>query len=228
MKTIGISVIALGASVALGGYTVTHEDSFNAFGATMPYGSGNSNTNFTIARNGNVEIGLKAKERFVGDLTTDGNGRYFAQAGSVLNDGVSTWNLDYGFSLPQAALPSNYSFNLMVDFDAGFGTQSWVTLDIDQTLENFFQNVNTGGDSQNLGFNFWGNSTSGVLQLELDASGYIAFDPFATGEYDIVLEVLDNTGGLVARSSIIVEVVPTPGTLAMLGFGSLIATRRKR
>lgn len=228
MKTIGISAIALGASVAFGGFVVTHEDSFNAFGANMPYGSGNSNTNFTIARNGGVEIGLKAKERFVGDLTTDGNGRYFAQAGSVNNDGVSTWNIDYGFALPQAALPSNYSFNLMVDFDAGFGTQSWVTLDIDQSLANFFQNINTGGDSQNLGFNFWGTSTSGVLQLELDASGYMPFDPYATGEYDIVLEIFDNTGGMVARSAIVVEVIPTPGTLAMLGFSGLIASRRKR
>ena len=228
MKTIGISAIALSASVAFGGFAVTHEDSFNAFGANMPYGSGNSNTNFTIARNADIEIGLKAKERFVGDLTTDGNGRYFAQAGSVNNDGVSTWNLDYGFALPQAALPSNYSFNLMVDFDAGFGTQSWVTLDIDQTLVNFFQNINSGGDSQNLGFGFWGTSSSGLLQLALDASGYIPFDPYATGEYDIVLELRDVTGNMLAQSAIVVEVVPTPGSLALLGLSGLVVTRRRR
>ena len=230
MKAVfGISAIALGSSVAFaGGPVVTHEDSFNAFGADMPYGTNNANANFAIARNGAIEIGVKAKERFVGELATDGLGRYFANAGSPNNDGNATWNIDFGFALPQAALPSNYEFLLMVDFDPGFGTQSWVTIDVSQTLQNFFLNVNQGGDSQNPGFNLWSVSTSGPLQRELDASGYIPFDPNTLGEYDVRLILTEVTGAPLAEAAIVVVVIPTPGTFALLGLGGLVATRRRR
>ncbi len=224
-----IGALALCAGTALGTHVVTYGDSFNAFGANMPYGSGNANANFAIARNGGIEIGVKAKERFVGELTTNGMERYYANAGSPNNDGNATWNIDYGFALPQAALPSNYEFLLMVDFDSGFGTQSWVTLDITQSLANLFLNVNEGGDSQNPGFNFWSFSTNGIPFLpEVDASGYIPFDPDALGEYDIRLILNDATGNPLAESNIVVEVVPTPSTLALLGFTGLLTTRRKR
>ncbi len=237
MKTkiaLAASVIASAgfASSALAGHTVTHEDSFFAFGAEMPYGDGNSNANFTIARNndlfGDLEIGLKAKERFVGDLTTNGAGRYYAAAGSPNNDGVSSWNIDYGFALSRDAVPANYNLSLMVDFDAGYGTQSWVTLDITQTLENFFLTTPSGGDSQNLNFGFWGTSTSGLLNLELDASGHILFDADAPGEYDIKLVLHEATGAPLAEAAIVVEVVPTPGSVALLGLTGLVATRRRR
>ena len=126
--SIAIAALTLSATTALGGAVVTHEDSFLAFGAEMPYGDGNQNSNFTIARNtdafGDLEIGLKAKERFIGTIPTDGNGRYFANAGSPDNDGLSSWNIDYAFALSQTAIPSNYSLILSIDFDAGFGTQS--------------------------------------------------------------------------------------------------------
>ncbi len=231
-STIAIAALALSTGTALGGAVITHEDSFLAFGATMPYGSGNSNSNFTIARNtdafGALEIGLKAKERYVGNLTTDGAGRYYAPVGSPTNDGISSWNIDYGFALSQNAIPSNYSLVLSVDFDAGFGTQSWVTLDITQSLANFFQNTPSGGDSQNMNFSFWSTSTGGFLNLEVDASGYIVFDADAFGEYDVKLTLLDAAGGLLAESAIVVEVVPAPGALALLGLGGLAATRRRR
>ncbi len=231
-RTIAIGALALTTGTAMGGAIVTHEDSFLAFGANMPYGSGNSNTNFTIARNtdafGDIEIGLKAKERYVGDLTTNGAGRYYAAAGSPNNDGISSWNIDFAFALSQNAIPANYSLVLSVDFDAGFGTQSWVTLDITQTLENFFQNTPSGGDSQNLNFSFWSTSTSGLLNRELDASGYMPFDANAFGEYDVKLTLNDAAGSLLAESAIVVEVVPAPSAIALLGLGGLVAARRRR
>jgi len=227
--SIALGAIALTTGTAMGGhFTITHEDSFLAFGATMPYGSGNSNSNFTVARGtdafGPLEIGLKAKERFVGNLTTDGAGRYFANAGSPDNDGLSSWNIDYGFALSQDALPANYNLSLMIDFDAGFGTQSWVTLDITNALA--FNAITTpaGGDSQNPGFGFWGTT----IPFVIDASGYIAFDADATGEYDVRLVLRDSAGALLAESAIVVEVVPAPGAMALLGLGGLVATRRRR
>lgn len=230
--TLAISTLALTAGTAMGGVVVTHEDSFNAFGPDMPYGNGNANSNFTIARNtdafGDIKIGLKAKERYVGNLTTDGPGRYYAPAGSPTNDGISSWNIDFGFALSQNAIPANYSLILSVDFDAGFGTQSLVTLDITQTLANFFLNTSSGGDSQNLNFSFWSTSTSGLFNRELDATNYMAFDANAFGEYDVKLSFRDSVGAMLAESAIVVEVVPAPGSMALLGLGSLIATRRRR
>lgn len=229
---IASAALVIASSSALAGHTVSHEDSFLAFGAEMPYGDGNSNSNFTIARNsdafGDLEIGLKAKERFVGDLSTNGAGRYYAAAGSPNNDGVSSWNIDYAFALSRDALPANYNLSMMVDFDAGFGTQSWVTFDITQTLENFFITTQAGGDSQNLNFGFWGNTTTGPLNIEIDASGHIIFDADAPGEYDIKLILTEATGAPLAESAIVVEVVPAPGSIALLGLGALTATRRRR
>jgi len=225
--SIAISALALTTGIAFGGATVTHEDSFLAFGAEMPYGDGNANSNFTIARNtdafGALEIGLKAKERFIGNLPTDGAGRYFANAGSPDNDGLSSWNIDYAFALSQTAIPSNYNLVLSIDFDSGYGTQSWVTLNITNALAaGPFTPV--GGDSQNLGFGFWGTD----IPFVIDASGHITFDADAAGEYDVKLTLHDSAGAFLAESAIVVEVVPAPGPIALLGLGGLIATRRRR
>lgn len=228
MKTmIASAAIVIASSSALAGTPISHEDSFLSFGAEMPYGDGNMNTNFAIGRydvGGLHEIGLKAKQRFIGDLTTDGNGRYFADAGSPDNDGLGTWNIDYAFALPQNALPTNYQLLLSVDFDSGFGTQSFVTLDITNALAASLVTTPAGGDSQNLGFGFWGTS----IPFILDASGHITFDPDAMGEYDINLELRDVSGALLTRTGIVVEVIPTPASAALLGLGALTATRRRR
>lgn len=225
--SIAIAALAITAGTALGGATVTHQDSFLAFGATMPFGSGNSNSNYTIARNtdafGSLEIGLKAKERFVGNLPTDGAGRYFANAGSPGNDGLSSWNIDYGFALSQTAIPANYNLVLSIDFDSGFGSQSWVTLNITNALAGG-PFVPAGGDSQNLGFGFWGVD----IPFVIDASGHIVFDANAPGEYDVKLTLQDSAGAFLAESAIVVEVVPAPGSVALLGLSGLIATRRRR
>ena len=228
-KSTVIATLALltGSAIA-GGASVSNEDSFLSFGAEMPYGDGNMNTNWNIARNtdnhGDIEIGLKAKERFIGDLMTDGAGRYFANAGSPDNDGLASWNIDYAFALPADALPSNYSLVLSVDFDPGFGTQSFVTLDITNALAASFIATPAGGDSQNLGFGFWGAS----IPFIIDASGHIAFDADAPGEYDVKLSLHAATGAPLAESAIVVEVLPAPGSVALFGLGGLVATRRRR
>lgn len=226
--TTAITALTLTSGLAAaGGFSVTNEDSFLSFGAEMPYGDGNMNSNFNIARynNGNLhEIGLKAKERFIGDLTTDGNGRYFANAGSPNNDGLSSWNIDYAFALPADALPSNFQLLLSVDFDSGFGSQSFVTLDITNALAANAIATPAGGDSQNLGFGFWGTS----IPFIIDASGHMTFDPDAAGEYDIKLELRSATGNFLAESAIVVEVIPAPASAALLGLGALTAIRRRR
>jgi len=214
-------------------WSTEFDASFNGFGAEMPFGDGNMNENYTIARNtdafGGIEVGLKGKERGIGQLPNV-DGRYFAQAGSPNNDGRASWNIDFGYVLPTTVAAGGYGIVLNVDFDPGFGSQSWVSLDISQSLTNFFVDGVTSADggSQNLDFGFWGNSTSGPGMLELDASGHIVFNADALGEYDANIQVLDASGGLLARADIVVEVVPAPGAAALLGLGGLVATRRRR
>ena len=202
---------------------ISYGDSFNTFGANMPYGSGNANANFAIDRNGSIEIGLKAKEAFVGDLP-ESNGVYTAQAGSPNSNGLASWNIDFGFALPQALLPNNYDMKLSLDFDPTVGAASFVTLDIDQSLLLATLNVNQGGDSQNPGFNFWSTSIPTVL----DASGYLPFDPDALGEYEVKLTLTSVTGAPLAESSIIVRVVPAPASALLMGLGGLAVARRRR
>jgi len=222
-----ITLLSFCAGSAMAGIPLDHEASFNAFGVEMPFGDGNLNTNYSILRTsdsfGNIELGLKAKERYVGDLTTNGSGRYFANAGSPNNDGLASWNIDFGFALPQDALPTNYNLSLFVDFDPGFGQTSFVELN----LTNFFAANSiaspTGGDSQNLGFGFWGVDIPTII----DATGYAAFDPDASGEYSVSL-VLSDSIAEIGRSSIVVEVVPAPAGAALLGLGGLAAVRRRR
>ncbi|MFK7760047.1 MAG: PEP-CTERM sorting domain-containing protein [Phycisphaerales bacterium] len=225
--TAAIAAVSL-SSFAIAGTPIDHESSFLAFGAEMPFGDGNMNTNYAIARGadafGSLEMGLKAKERFTGDLTTDGNGRYFANAGSPDNDGLSSWNIDFGYALSRDALPTNYEMTLMVDFDSGFGTQSWVTLDLTNFLLANAIVSPSGGGSQNPGFGFWAID----IPFILDASGYMAFDADALGEYDVKMILNDVTGAPLLESSIVVEVVPAPGAVALLGLGGLVATRRRR
>jgi hypothetical protein len=220
--------LSLATAASIAGVPVDHESSFLAFGAEMPFGDGNMNTNYSIHRGmdtfGDLEIGLKAKERFVGDLTTDGNGRFYANAGSPDNDGLSSWNIDFGYALSRDALPSNYHLTLMVDFDAGFGVQSWVSLDITNFLAANLITSPSGGGSQNPGFGFWAVDVPFIL----DASGYMAFDPNAIGEYDVKMVLTEVTGAPLLETSIVVEVVPAPSAAALLGLGGLLASRRRR
>ena len=180
---------------------------------TQPFfpGLGNSNTNFIMdsADVENIEIGIKAKERFVGELLFD-DMAYQATAGESA-PGLATWNVDFSIDLDTGTL-DDFAVLLFLDFDSS----------INSTPASFELNANPNfaglsliQGSQNLGFPFF--------QL-LGNPNVQPFDPFATGEYEIGIQVFNLTDELLAEVRTTVNVsavsaVPLPATLPLLAFG---------
>jgi hypothetical protein len=209
-----ISAIAIASSGALAG-SVDYDAVLNFPGSgdlDGIVGSGISNDNFVRTINGNVEVGLKSIERFVGNLNNT-NDVYTASRGtSESTSGTvgSTWNYVMAIDLGSATI-SDYQIDLMVDFDPAAGSTNFTTLDYTAALESFgLGGLSTFGDSQNLLFSFWQNDL-----------GAPAFDPNALGEYELRLTVRDRvTDALIADVSNTVNVVPLPGA-AWAGLGLL-------
>ncbi|WP_424969170.1 hypothetical protein [Dinoroseobacter sp. S76] len=191
-------------------------------------GSGNSNEQFTIDRNndaGNdIEIGIKAKDRFVGDIVPVGN-VYNAVAGES-DPGLALWNVDWSVDLGAGKTIDDYDVYLTVDFNTAVGNADVSTFLIDGSA--FLlpgQSINQ--QSQNLGFGFWAL-----------APNYQAFDPFAPGEYEIGLTVFDDGADISSAAALAsvqafvnVAPIPLPPSLALggLGLGALaFASRRAR
>ncbi len=183
-------------------------------------GSGIPNSNFARSTNASegIEIGLKAIERFVGDLPNT-DGRYFAQPGISAGPPVgSTWNYVLAADFGSRTI-ADLQIDLAIDFDPAFGSSLFTNVDFTASaISQGFGFLTQVGDSQNLDFDFW--------QLLLGAP---AFDPNAGGEYELVFTVRDPANNFIlAETTNFVEVAPTPGAAAILGLGGVVAMRRKR
>ncbi|MEM7754515.1 MAG: hypothetical protein AAF297_02650 [Planctomycetota bacterium] len=220
MKTHAI-ILAAAASCAVAAPVTSQNDEVSFAGAfldaVVPGSDGIGNSSFEVSTNAaeGVEIGLKAIERFIGDIPVWAGDRYQAAPGESA-PGLATWNYvlvaDFG-----SRTVSDFDVQFDVDFDAAAGSTNFVTVDVDlQAALAGSGGASTLGDSQNLGFNFW------------SLLGAPAFDPFANGEYDLALTVFEKgTSNVIARSDITV-VVPTPGAAGVLALAGLAAVRRRR
>ncbi|MEN0020051.1 MAG: hypothetical protein AAF747_04105 [Planctomycetota bacterium] len=220
-KTSMIAVMAVAAGSAMGQINTVTETSFSGFGATMPFGTGNQNENYVVTTNTalNFEIGIKGKERFVGQLAPTVGNVYTALPGSPTSNGLSGWNVDFAFNFFNNDR-IDYGVFIDLDFDSGVGSTSFVTVDLGNPLAQGLGvglNTDSGGGSQNLGFGFW--------QLDPNA---LPFDVNAAGEYELVIRVVDEPGNEVGRATAFVNVVPTPASAAMLGLAGMAAARRRR
>jgi hypothetical protein len=221
---------ALGVVVALCGslqaqYVTSHNVPVSFAGSTLDgiVGSGIPNSNFEVAVNAGeaVEIGLKAIERYVGDLpaTLD---TYYAQPGISAGQGGSpdgaTWNYVLVGDLGSKVI-ADFDIQFDVDFDPAVGVQNYTTIDVDaQAVILGTSGDSQFGDSQNLDFSFWQTFF-----------GAPPFDPFATGEYDLRLTVFEKGTSTVLAESSIRVVVPTPSSVASLALlGAIGGLRRRR
>ena len=219
MKTSIALIVAAAGSVAIAGPITTQNAPVSFAGNDLDgiVGSGIGNSSFEVSTNAaeGVEIGLKAIERFVGDIPVWNRDRYQATPGES-EPGLATWNYVLVGDLGTRTI-ADFDLQLDVDFDPTAGSASFTTVDIDATaVLQGGSGLSVFGDSQNLGFGFW------------SLLGAPAFDPFANGEYDLVFTVFaKGTSDVIARSDLTV-VVPTPSAAGVLALAGLAATRRRR
>jgi len=203
-------------------------------------GGGIPADNFTVASGGGVTVALKARGRDSGQpLSINGN-TYNVSPGLAANNVNPWWNFDFQFT-PSDNGPAadQITLTLQVDFDPALGAEDFRTVSGlvsgPAWLGSFLTNPGFGtwsedetdyviADSWRYDFAFWSGLALG------SPTGY---DPFATGEYKIVLTATaDNT--VLASSEILVNVgpVPEPGSIVlMLGLaacGIPAALRRRR
>jgi hypothetical protein len=214
-------IVLIAGAAAMAVASAAHASSLQSFGSTGNLngyvGTGISDADMVVSTSGDLKIGIKGFERFVGDVANNGVDTFYAQPGfsAFAPSGSATWNYVFAVDAGTNAL-SNYNVKLLVDFDPSAGT-SFVEAD----YSSFLGASSKFGDSQNLAFNFWSS-----------LPGYQAFNAFAPGKYDFVLNVAPKSNpNNVLSSAMSVVVVPLPAAvwagMALLGAAGVGRFARK-
>jgi len=215
-------LLAAAAVVALSGgaASAVQVGTLGTLGTGFTPGTGNSNTNFVVNVNDieDVEVGVKAKERFVGELPFQDGVGYQALAGES-GPGLPIWNVDFSIDFGSSTI-DNFLVFLILDFDPAINsTPASLALHTNPLLTG----LSVVQGSQNLGFGFF--QTLGDPNIQ-------PIDPFAPGVYELGIQVFDLNSDLVVEASTAVNVsaVPLPAALPMfaLGLGGLFLYGRRR
>lgn len=228
-NTLSVIGAAMLSSTAFAGSVTTFDSALNA---GVIIGSGIPNTNFAVNTNTTygVQTGIKALERFIGDLPNSGN-TYFAQpgespisgaAGAPADPGRATWNYLYSVDLGTSGLTfADVDVIVSIDFDPAVGNSNFFEFELVAALGGSIDGQTLFQDSQNLGFGFW---------QAIGDPNITPFDPFAPGEYTMNIRVIrDSDEELLSEVGMTVVVVPTPmaAGMGLAGLG-LLASRRRR
>jgi hypothetical protein len=197
------------------------------------YGSGNVNSpSFAVDRQGDLELGLRAHTRFVDDAASKSNGAglYTSFSTTPSAPGLGSWNFDFSINTNTQGMGVNVGdlslryfkfdpINGAPYFDHSFGTNA--TLDSAGTeapsndaitYASLKANNNLVQNSWNLGF----------------FPGFPAYDPSASGLYDVVLSAFDVASGAQLGSvGIQVEVgdgAQVPEATSFIAWGLLALT----
>lgn len=250
MRNLSFGIVAIAglASVAMAGGAVTAYDQNVTPGVI--FGSGNANGAFTTSTNGDVQVGLRAKQRFpaANVFNSNGAGTYTFNVGGPVSPVRPEWNFEWSINVNAGGTGSSnlngYSFLLGLDADPSAGTdylefdpindanpnngQVWWDHSMGNNSTTSATDVIAGSAAAyatNLSlYNVAQNSWSYAF---FPAGPLASFNRNTPGQYSIFLAVFQGESE-VARSSIIVNVVPAPGAIALLGLGGLVATRRRR
>lgn len=242
---VGMSLVALASQAAM----------VNGTGNVTPdiiFGSGNANGSFTGETVDNIEVGLRAKQRFpaANVFNYDGTNTYVFDS-AVLNTNPANrsvfnfeWSVNVDASGTSGANLARFGYRLSFDTDPTAGVM-YTSIDPFNTAGYFDHSLGTNGTGNGAGVEF---ASLALMQAELSnfnvaqQSSNLGFgfsaDPDLPGLYSFRFEVFELNNPSVARASAeilvkvlpIPETVPTPATLPLL-LGALglmgIASRRR-
>ena len=206
------------------------------------FGSGNSNSNFTVSTTGSVELGLSAITRFVGPVVPTGN-EYDVATGATGVSGKtgSAWGFVFSVNLNAdgngSLNLSNITTKLTLN-DVGLGTTG--SFDLLAIPDNSL--FGTGGVCTPAilcgpvsGYTAFQNSEALSFAGVAGALGDSGYDLNADDTYIFTLEAFDVAGALLGSNIINVvagkgAAVPEPVTLSLFGAGvaGLAVMRRRK
>ena len=215
------------------------------------FGTGVANGSFTIDRNNDVELGLRAKLRYNASgnsentFNSNGDGSYSFDTGSAPTQSSFTavwgfeWSINSSWTGETGRVLSELSYELGIDADASFGT-SFMTFDPVNFL--YFDHA-IGTNATRNGEGIIGSPPGAALapsykslihsnnlaQNSWKPHEYIDdFDPMLDGVYDFYLSASDAAGTVLAHTRMQVRVgnvasgsAPVPAPLTLFGFGLL-------
>lgn len=185
------------------------------------YGSGNSNGSFVRSVSNNVEVGLRIKDRFVGDNHSNGDGTYSPDVGFFSGDsGPAIWNYDFAINLNQDGgdsprLFDEVSIELQIDLDPSPATSYLSFNPLSVWTDNAYgDNTTANGDGDdsadtnaNLGSssNFYITQNSQNIGWLFNTLGDTLFDVTQNGTYDFRLIVSDLNNNVLAQTAMQVQ-----------------------
>jgi len=235
-----VGLVTVGSTLSFAGPITPQFDSFGTLAAATFGGSGIPNNAVAITQftdNGaTITLGLTAHQRFGSPpVSNNGAGTFTVLAGQYPGaPELSLWNIGI-YAAVEGGSFSDYQFELLYDSDPGLDTDDSAHGLI---VNDGFQLLTTGDvfqTSQNLGFDFLRNDfvlPPPLPPITLTFAPAFPFDPSALGQYTFSLRAYDSTGAnLLGSTSIAVNAVPEPSTLAIFAIGACgaaVAVRRRR
>lgn len=238
MKMKLVTTCALLGALAQSAFSLTFDGNT---AAGVYYGSGNANGGWTIDNSNGIELGLRTHQRYPNPANTfnsggDGTYSWNDQNGYNGAENRSSWNYDFSIDVSSTTLAlSNFIFQLWIDSDAGAG-QIWNVINPMLIPDNARPGVPYGPTDTSSAY---AQNSENVRWPFVGIPGY---DNTIAGTYDFALIAKDNTGDVLAKTYMRVNVnggtasgsfngqVPDSGTsvgLLGLALAGVLALRRK-
>jgi len=243
-----VALLTAGMLPAAGHATLLHNEDVSP---NVIMGSGIPNGSFSVESANTIEVGLRARDRFVPNVNSDNGVFTFTVGEDSGNPGWATWNIDWSVNVnvdgnSQSDLDDfTYIFGGNengvggTEFDlinlTGPNTQQFAlacagtSFGTSTTAPSAGSEVACGLPMATIA-NYNNMLTSNSVAQNSWNPGLLnlavvpgSFDPFKATTYNVWLAVVDANGGEVARSEITIKTVsvPEPTPLALLALGLL-------